>query len=264
MAFRKSYKKKTYGRKSYRKQASGRPRKVARVSVKRIRSTVNNMSETKRYLFTAPDDVDISHNNFISLTDNLLKTRRGDDNGGGAVNGRSRDGNEIYCKGVGIRMMLENKVDRSEVTYRLMVVKSAKGDIPIRDTLFQGITGNKMLDYVDTSRYTLMMNKYFKIKAPNQGTSASINVNGTYNTADIAGDDIRRMTPGTKLIKLYIPINKKVSYLYTGGATGIDDSPKFFDYHVLLYAYDHFGTAQDINVLGTVNDYTQLLYFKDI
>lgn len=231
---------------------------------KRIRNTVNQMSETKRFLYTSPDDVDISHNNFVVLTDTLLNSRKGTDNGGGGVNLRSRDGNEIFCKGVGIRMMLENKVDRTEVTYRLMVVKSAKGDIPTRDSLFQGISANKMLDYVNTSRYTLMMNKYYKIKAPNQGTSAIINLNGTYDTADIGDNDIRRMNPGTKLIKLWIPINKKIVYNYQEGPGGTDETPKFFDYHVLVYAYDHFGTPQDVNVLGIVNDYTQLLYFKDI
>jgi len=263
MAFKRKYsKKRKYGRRT-RVRASGRPRKVARVSVKRIRQTVNNMSETKRFLFTAPDDTDISHNNFVSLTDQLLNTRQGDQNGGGSANARSRDGNEIYCKGVAIRMMLENKADRTEVTYRLMVVKSAKGDIPTRDTLFQGISGNKMLDYVNTSRFTLMMNKYYKIRAPNQGTSANPNVNGTYDTADIGDNDIRRMNPGTKLIKEWIPINKKLTYQYNTGA-GPDESPKFFDYHVLVYGYDHYGTPQDVNVLGIVNDYTQLMYFKDL
>lgn len=233
---------------------------------KRIRTVVNNMAETKRHVLTLTDNQQISHNNFVACTNSMLSTNQGDDGGGQQTNARSRDGRKIYLKGVAIRMMLENKVDRTEVTYRLMVIKSAKGDIPTKDTLFQGISGNKLIDYVNVSRYTILFNKYYKIKAPNQGTSALITGNGTYATADALDEDIRRMNPGTRLIKEWIPFNNTVTYREDGTANqGTDDtSPKFFDYHVLCYAYDHFGTPQDVNVVGIVNEYCQMMYFKDI
>jgi hypothetical protein len=41
------------------------------------------------------------------------------------------------------------------------------------------------------------------------------------------------------------------------------ENVKFFDYHVLCYAYSNYTTSQDIYYVGRVNDYVQQMYYKD-
>lgn len=247
--------------KSY-KSGMGRRKSV---SVKRVRLTVNSMAETKKHVYTSSDNLNVAHNNILILNENMLDMRTGFDGGGSSTGDKPRDGNKIFLKGIAIRLMVENKVDRTDVTYRLMVLKTGKYDPVNRDTLFMGISGNKMLDYINQSRYTVLFQKWYKVRAPNQGTSASANVNGTYDTADIGDNDIRRMNPGTKIIKEWIPFNRTIQYRDdpAGVPTSDTQTPKFFDYKVVLFAYDHYGTPQDVNLIGTCNDYVQQLYFKD-
>ena len=56
-----------------------------------------------------------------------------------------RVGDEINIKGIGIKMMVELNERMSDVTFRLLPVRSVKGDLPNRATLFRGNSGNKML-----------------------------------------------------------------------------------------------------------------------
>jgi hypothetical protein len=50
-----------------------------------------------------------------------------------------------------------------------MIVKSAKGDTPAQSTLFNGVSGNKMMDALNTERFTIIYQKYVKMTAPNNG-----------------------------------------------------------------------------------------------
>ena len=68
-------------------------------------------------------------------------------------------------------MMIELNERYSNVTFRLLVVRCAKGDVPTRDTLFNGVSGNMILDNLNTERYSILRQKFFKMKAPNMGTN---------------------------------------------------------------------------------------------
>ncbi len=61
-----------------------------------------------------------------------------------------RVGDKINIKGIGIKMMVEINEQMSDVTFRLILVRSAKGDLPNRATLFRGNAGNKILDNFNT------------------------------------------------------------------------------------------------------------------
>ena len=50
-----------------------------------------------------------------------------------------------------------------------MIVKSAKGDTPAQSTLFNGVSGNKMMDALNTERFTIIYQKYVKMTTPNNG-----------------------------------------------------------------------------------------------
>lgn len=132
------------------------------------RREINRNLESKRSAFTAPDGVEILHNNFVELDANILHTTQGLRDPMAAQT-ENRVGDEIMLKGVKMKMMIELNERYSDVTFRLMIIKSAKGDVPTRATLFAGLTGNKMLDTINNERYTVMYQKWFKIKAAGYG-----------------------------------------------------------------------------------------------
>jgi len=77
-----------------------------------------------------------------------------------------RIGDKITLSGVSFKMMLELNERYSDVTFRLMVVRSAKGDTSNDGSFWQGASGNKMPDTVNTERFTILHSKYVKMKAP--------------------------------------------------------------------------------------------------
>jgi len=167
-------------------------------------------------------------------------------------------------------MMVELNSRYSDVTYRLFVVKSAKGDSPTRATLFTGLSGNKMLDTINKERYTVIFQKYFKIKAGNNtvtnaaGQAAEVGTTLPPSNAGIqyVTGEIQAMSRSTKIIKAWIPgkaFAKNGVIHYENNGTQV----KFFDYHVLLYAYSNYSTDQDQWYVGRCNDYINQLYFTD-
>jgi len=63
-------------------------------------------------------------------------------------------------------MMLELNERYSDVTFRMMVVRSAKGNTPDGSSPWQGASGNKMLYTFNTQRYSILRTKYVKITSP--------------------------------------------------------------------------------------------------
>lgn len=215
--------------------------------------------ETKQSNFTATDGIEIQHNNFVSLDNTVLKTTPGpfDPTLNDADN---RIGDEVMLRGVKLKFMLELNERYSDVTFRILVVKCAKGDAPVRATLFNGISGNKMLDTLNVERYTILANKYVKIKAPNPGTDgAAVGGGAGYY---VQNNDSTKFSRATKIVKMWIPgkkFSKSGIIKYEQGSS----QPKFFDYHVVVYAYSNYSTLQDVWNVGRVNDYIKTMYYKD-
>lgn len=239
-----------------------------------VRRALSRNLETKKANYTTTDGNEIYHNNFITLTPNILAITQGTSDPQGPTNQNCRIGDEISLKGASLKMMVELNERYSDVTFRLMVVKAAKGDTPTRATLFNGLSGNKMLDSVNTERYTVLHQKFFKIKAPNPGVSTT--TGGTIAESSVLppppvpnygifyGDDVNgpKLSRATKIVKVWIPGSK----LVRNSIVKYEDNSsqtKFFDYHVLLYAYSNYSTSQDVVYVGRVNDYVQQIYFKD-
>jgi hypothetical protein len=103
-------------------------------------------------------------------------------------------------------MMIELTERFTDVTYRLMLVKSSKGDTPGRASLFRGQSVNKLFDGINTERYTIMFQKIFKITSHNVGSNSSgitqdtIPI-GLYSASPTAGRT-------TRIIRVYIPGSK--------------------------------------------------------
>lgn len=226
-----------------------------------IKQNNNRMIETKHSNTTSPDGTEIYHNNFVTLTSKVLKTTEGVQDPT-IFNSLNRIGDKINVKGVKIKMMVELNERYSDVSFRLMVVRCARGDTPTRATLFNGLSGNKMIDTINSERYTVLFQKYFKMRAPNSGTIGALNSAGGIGSG--INDEYTQnvFSRGTRVISAWIPGTK---FSRTGVITynNATEDPKFFDYHALLYAYSNYSTDQDLYYVGRVNDYIQILYFKD-
>lgn len=161
-------------------------------------------------------------------------------------------------------MMLELNERFSDVTFRIMIVKCAKGDTPTRANLFNGVSGNKMIDTINKERYTVLAQKWVKLKSPNIASNGAASGGGLTGagTYDMLNGQQTVMSRATKIVKLYVPGKKFVKsgvVTYEGGSAQV----KFYDYKVLVYAYSNYGTLQDMFNVGRVNDYVNQIYFTD-
>lgn len=217
---------------------------------------VSRNIETKQSVFSSADGTEIAHNNFITLDSTVLQTTQGTTDPR-TVNTANRIGDTIDLRGVSMKMMFELNERYSDVTLRILVVKAARGDVPTRATLFNGLSGNKMIDTLNTEKYTILASKTLKLQAGNRGSQLTLPVDGG---GYITGGDT--MSRATKIVKMWIPGKKfaKSGFIkYEDGSSQV----KFFDYYVLAYAYSNYSTLQDVWNVARLNDYVKVMYFKD-
>lgn len=256
------YKKKAIVKKVYKKKP-----KVAKTTASAVRAIVkkelNKNLETKQSNYSNTDYQQIGHNSAVNIDNELLRTTQGtsDPQTGNTLN---RIGDQITLKGISIKMMLELNERYGDVSYRILIVKSAKGDTPSNTTLFNGLSGNKMLDTINRERFTICYEKWGKIVARNLtagnnptqlGTST-----GIYAPSTQFDNAISR---ATKIVKIWLPYSKltrnpNITYENNLGQV------KQNDYNVLVYAYSNYSTSELLgyNVMA-INDYVKTMYFKD-
>jgi len=231
---------------------------------KAIASNNQKLLEVKKSVFTSTDGNQIEHNNFITLDNNLLSTGQGTANPDNSIF-NNRIGDKITLRGSKLALFVQLNERFSDVTFRLLVVKCPKGDTPTKATLFNNISGNKMLDTLNTDRYTIISQKFFKIKAPNiasNGVSSGGLLTGS-GLVDMLNGQQTVLSPASKIIKIWIPgkaFSKNGIIQYENGSAQV----KFFDYRVVIYAYSAYATSETLGFnVGRVNDYINTLYFTD-
>jgi hypothetical protein len=259
-----------YTKKPYSARQTMAAKKIQAVVRKAIANNNRKTLEVKQAVSTTSDGTEILHNNFITLDAHLLETTQGVKDPM-TSHTECRIGDQITLRGCKLKLMVELNSRYSDATFRLFVVKCAKGDSPTRATLFTGLSGNKMLDTINKERYTVIFQKYFKIKAGNQGISNSSGTQAEVGTTlppsnagiqYVGNSDARVISRSTKIIKAWIPgkaFAKNGVIQYENAGTQV----KFHDYQVLLYAYSNYGTDQDVWNVGRCNDYINQLYFTD-
>lgn len=236
----------------------------------RLMSRVNNISrtiETKENQWRTQVNVSYPHNNLTVILDTngnpLNPFWMGNgvlDNGSGFTANANRIGDQISVKGIMFKGFFENSLSRPNVHYKLMLVRSAKGDTITRATFYKGNANNKMIDQMDNERYTVVASKTFNIKASNPiasivdavGQPQDIVIGGDYNAGS-----------ATRVVSMWIPGRKFgkggiVRYENTSGT-----QLKFYDYRFVLLCYDWYGTPQDVNNVGRINEAYCKIYFKD-
>ena len=207
----RKYTKKAVGGRRYKKSEHYAASKIQAV----VRRALAQNIETKSGLQTSSDGTEIFHNNFVVMNSTPLATTQGDkdvDSGLG-----QRIGDKINLKGISIRFMTELNERYSDVSFRFLFVKAAKGDTPTRASLFNAVSGNKMLDTLNRERYTILKDHWFKIRAANAGTKGGFIAAGS-GVNDGSGDFT--VSRASKITKIWIPGYKIVK----GGVLQYEDN----------------------------------------
>jgi len=221
-----------------------------------INANNNRMLETKTSCYTEADGAEMFHNSLYVRNSTLLKTTQGvTDPENNQIS--NRIGDKITLSGLSVKVMFEANERYSNVTYRIFIVKSAKGDIPTQANFFNNLSGNKMIDTINTERFTVLASKTFKIHQTSTGMVES--------GIQEVGSGFTKGTPvisrATKIVKLWVPGNKLVrgkTLTYEHNS----QQPKFFDYSLLYFAYSNYSTTTSYYV-GRINDEVIQLYYKD-
>jgi len=118
--------KKKFTRKVTKKRKAGATFKFKTLirDVKRLKSTV----ETKSSVQTFNDGVELNHNRIVSFSGTILATVNGTMDVENAIG--NRIGDKITLQVVQIKGMLELNERYSDVGIKVMIIKSAKGDVP--------------------------------------------------------------------------------------------------------------------------------------
>lgn len=212
------------------------------------------MIETKEGTRTI-SNIQLPHNNLtvFSLNPFLSSTGTGDPMDQNTMN---RIGDQIFVKGLLIKFFVETSLNRSNVFFKFYFVRMAKGDTLDRTTFFKNCSGNKMIDQINTERYTVLASRQVRVTTPNNAPSGLTIASGVPNGTS-------QGIAGTKIVQMWIPGTKfgkggKVQY-----ENGSQLQTKFFDYKMCAVAYDWYGTPQDTNNVGFINEGYMKLYFKD-
>lgn len=256
-------KRKRQTKKSAGPQTKKRGRTTATLKKIVVQALARNM-ETKTSNYTSSDGSEIGHNSFITMDLNVLETSQGTSDSMTSGSG-NRIGDEITLKGISMKFMVELNERYSDVTFRLFVVKAAKGDTLSDSTFFTGLSGNRMIDTINKERFTVLYSKTFKVTAPNKGTLQTVQGTGSglYGVGNSSANQGDVLSRATRIIKVYIPGTKLArsrKIVYENAST----QPKFFDYKVLLFAYSNWSTSATLGYnVARLNDYVRQIYYTD-
>lgn len=245
MPYRKkptSYKKKPLMR--YRKKPTTNVKSLTRM----IKSVQLRQCETKRSSQYTDNPVRLYHNGTY-YTQFLLATNQGTQNPNGLDQAEgNRIGDEVIAKGLSLKWLMENKVDRPNVSYKIIVFEYSSKVQTITDGEFwSGTDGigapmTRLLDRPNTDKI-----KVLKVihSSPTKEAQYSVQATSTgpwqkshYHTC-------------------YIPLNnKKIQYNQDGGS-----NTRFRNIGFAVLAYDVFTTLTT-DILANMQ-WSSTFYYKD-
>jgi len=219
---------------------------------------LNRMIETKESTGSWGTNIQLPHNNTVMIGANPFFTGQG---AADPMTGPgNRIGDKITVRGLLLKAFFENALQRSKVHYKVMLVRGAKGETFTRATLFKGSANNKMIDQFDKERFTIVASKYFTVSAANVAAQ-SATATGAPNALPVGG--VTYGGQGSSAFSMWIPgrkFGKAGNITYENGST---TQVKFYDYRIVVLAYDWYGTPQDVNNVGVINEGYLKLYYKD-
>lgn len=159
-----------------------------------------------------------------------------------------RVGDEIIGQRINYKIWLSSKLDRPNVMYRIVVYRCPKHETETNHlNIYEGVSGNKLIDYINTEKYTPVFQKFVKMSG-----------NTALGPDDAIGNYDWTLKEQSKMITFSINLkNQKIKY---EPATGF---PKYQrdQYRLSILAYDAYGTLTT-DVIGSYA-LTARVYYKD-
>lgn len=141
-----------------------------------------------------------------------------------------RIGSEIYLTGIKFRLLLGQKADRPNVTFKIYIVEydsTQAGTLENSSHFYHNVTGNTMLDAIQNHRFKILYQKTFK------GSTGSLEVGETSKEK-------------TYPISFWVPMKRKLSFQTDSGtmvSMGMKDNLR-----IMIAAYDAYGTVESDNI----------------
>jgi len=157
-----------------------------------------------------------------------------------------RIGDEVVGKYIKCKFMFFNKNDRPNCTYRVIAYRAPAGETSYSD-IWENEIGNKIMDGVNTEKYTPIIQKFVKITS-----------NTVLGPDDLVGNYDWTLKENSKYLSFTIPLKDvKIKYQDTS------EQPKYQRDNIKLaiVAYDAYGTltSDDIGTFAFSAKY----YYKD-
>lgn len=213
MAFKRKFRsaKRSWKRKTARRTGTGTRTRALKALIKR---TVLRKAEPKTTRFNY-GKVELNHNSFPPATNLLTSTSVMPSQG---VGDNQRVGDQINATGFKLKLLMGQKADRPNVTFRYFVVKLAKGTTMSYANMMHSHTFNVLLDDVNTDFCTVLKT-------------------GTWrpNEAGLAGTGNDEYT-FTKTI--YVPFKRTIKF----GPADAAVTNNTDDIYFVLMAYDAYGS----------------------
>lgn len=194
-------------------------------------------SETKFKNISLPK-WELYHNTNQSSSVNLSTSliAQGDDD-------NARIGNEIYLTGIKFRLLLGQKADRPNVTFKIYIVEwdtNQGGTETNEDHFYHRVTQNVMLDAIQSHRFKILKAITFKGKL------------GDMEVGETAKEK-------TYPLSFWLPMKRKISFAADSGtytSMGMKENLK-----VVVACYDAYGTLTTDNI-GYIQGCASV-YYKD-
>lgn len=198
-----------------------------------------------------------------------------------SITGNGRVGDKIYAMKMDINLMLSNKLDHPNTTYRVVVVKStidqmqagqSRPVIPTDGSQWSenslGISHDRMFESLDKTEFggLIASGDGFNVITGRLNSDIYQTVYDRIIQPGKNQDSASKTLETSTMVRVSIPFNKTVTYRrdFQGG----DDIVNFNNtpdgnnvYAMFVYAYDAYGTLLTSNV-GSFS-YTSKLTFKD-
>jgi len=232
--------KKAWGLRSrYRFGVKGK-NKIARI----CRKTIFRMTESKSKPYNH-DKVEIFHNvrkDFVTAVNSpFVMPTQGTGDG-------NRNGDRIFVSGFKVRLLLGQKYDRPNVTWKIWVLRMGN-TIDSLANCWRLVTGNILLDPLNMDQVSKVL--YHKTIKP---ASSTMFRQGTY-LGPLEVPESEAMTKEQTFVRsFWLPYKKEYKFKDDGG-TGHNDNP------IVLFigAYDAYGTNISDNI-GYCQAFTECFY----
>lgn len=228
-----AYKRKSYGRSRSAKRRTGArtTKRTFRNKVAKIaRSVVLKQAESKHVTYNHTK-IELYHN-----TNTVIPLNLGAQMPAQGTHDYMRIGDHVNATGFKLRMILGQKADRPNVTFKFRVVKVPKGSVYSYGGWYESSTANVLLDNLNTDFVKSITNFTWK---PHDGSMDNATDEYVYTKS------------------VWIPYKKLLKFGPTHGVQTHNDE----DMYILVSAFDSYGTLLTDNIAYI--QVVQSFYYRD-